>query len=144
VIQGADHSGDGDRGVQFKAPHRTIAFDDDGKPCNVSDFDFDAADSALEAAIAEAIQLREKTIRSEIVLGVLRSLTRGRANARAIGCRAHVMLYLAQDETIRGTQRELAQRLHMTPGRISQLLTAEKRDLAALMTKEINVPAVPN
>ncbi len=97
-----------------------IAFED-GQPVNVV-WPSDPDDELHEA---DAARLRQETL-----CRLLQCLTT-KANARQAGQRALLLSYLLHIGDCR-TQRQLAKRLGVTPGRVSQGLNSLRREFARL------------
>lgn len=89
-------------------------------------FDFDAIDG-LPAANPHDDRAQ---IRIEALRNLLGFLTSG-ADATACGQRVHLIAYMIKQSECR-TQRELAKRLGLTPGRISQALNEVRRELSMI------------
>ena len=122
--------------IQYK-PQRTApgdwAFDDGGNRIPALGFDYEAVDSrissetsqdtfsAADLADAVRIAMQETTVR------LLQDLCAGSATDREVGRRAILKLHCVRPES---THKELAERLGLTEGRISQLLMLSKRENA--------------
>lgn len=93
-------------------------FDDDGQPVNVVGFDYAALDPSPPEALPadDAIRLRQ-----EVLGRMLTTLTTGKAGLEQIGRRTLIFAFLCGK--LDCTQEQLARRLNLSPGRISQLLT---------------------
>ena len=103
-----------------------INFDDDSQPVGTVDFDFGAVEREPEAAAhEEAARMRQET-----TLRLLQFLTT-KATAKQAGQRLHMLAFLLHASDCR-TQRDLARRLRLTPGRVSQALNSAKREFAML------------
>lgn len=97
-------------------------FDDDGQPVSVTNFDFESLDRAPESGEHITASEAEK-IRAEGFFSAFEWATLGTADSKKIGERVLLISFKAGrlPET---TQAALAERMGVTPGRISQMLSA--------------------
>ncbi len=100
-----------------------INFDDDQHPVGVVEFDYAAVDGEAEtdAPVDSVSDARLVFDRRQAICGLLALLTAGDATAQTIGARALLLAVLVKAGTGHQTQREIAKRLHITPGRLSQI-----------------------
>ena len=131
----ADHS------IQFKRRHSAEAFGDDGTPCGSVDFDFDAIDVRIAAAVPQnsaeaepgAIHLDPEEL--DEMLGKAREagakkmldfiITSDNSSPKVIGCRTLVASYLLRGSRW-ANQKQLATKMRVSPGRASQYIKAAR------------------
>ncbi|MEI7733736.1 MAG: helix-turn-helix domain-containing protein [Verrucomicrobiota bacterium] len=101
------------------------AFDDDGNRIGQTGFDYDAMDGTQEPQDRDDARARQELFRR-----VIQFLASGEAPAVAVGRRVILLAHLLHDNAV--TQRQLARKLRLSPGRVSQLLNVVKRELATL------------
>ena len=106
------------------------AFDDDGQPIGTTEIDFEAMDARLAGEEPEPIQQDEARSRQETARRLLMLLTTNADSYRA-GQRAILLAYLCGVSDCQ-TQAELAERMSLSPGRISQALNILRREFAML------------
>ena len=104
-------------------PPELLAFDEDHRAIAVTLLSYDTADDGGHDAAAQ---------RREMISGLLRLLTTGNATAAATGRRLLVVAYLTGSLEDCKTNRALADRLHISPGRVTQLINEIQRDLPSL------------
>ena len=121
--------------IQFKKPHHGSLSFEDGQPVAVAPFDYpdepDGAQPTPPNSIDEAHVALNRRQAAGVILGIL---THG-ATVKQAGQRAFVLSHALRLGTCR-TQRELAARLHLTPGRVSQLLNTLKGILTPLTLRQ--------
>jgi hypothetical protein len=106
------------------------AFDDEGRVVGTSEIDFEAMDARLAGEEPEPIQQDEARSRQETARRLLMLLTTNADSYRA-GQRAILLAYLCGVSDCQ-TQAELAERMSLSPGRISQALNILRREFAML------------
>ena len=96
----------------------TPYFDDDGQPVNVTDFDYASLDPESPRALADddAGRIRQQTLCRTFAM-----LTSGKNSVETIGRKCLLMAFLA-GQAPEKTQSDIAKRLGLSPGRVSQLL----------------------
>jgi hypothetical protein len=115
----------------------TIAYESDHRPTQAIDFDFDAVDAALnpqsEEPETDSVDQESTLFRSrEIACQLLQILTEGNVSPKLIGKRALALQYAFNASTHRN-QRELAERMGVTPARASQILTDLDAEAARIL-----------
>ena len=102
-----------------------IFFDDAGNRVPVCEMDFAAMDARL-AGEHQDDGVSERKAQQEAVIRILQVVCANDATAEESGRRAILLL-----QTFRPvkSQREIANQLNMTPGRVSQLLNALKHQI---------------
>ena len=126
----------GESKIQFKKPHHgsDLSFED-GQPVAVAPFDYpdepDEAQPTQPNSIDEAHVALDRRQAAAVILEIL---TRG-ATVKQAGQRAFILSHALRLGTCR-TQRELAARLRLTPGRVSQLLNTLKGLLTPLTLRQ--------
>jgi DNA-directed RNA polymerase specialized sigma24 family protein len=107
------------------------AFDDHGKPVQAVGFVYPADEPEPEPpdAVDGAAAARTAFDRRRAAAAIIEILIAGTTMKQA-GQRAFVLAYVLKLCPCR-TQKELAKRLGVTPGRVSQILNAVKRAIAA-------------
>ena len=103
------------------------AYSDNGQPVPFAEFDFSAVDGEDVSGFTAADLARG---RQEAVVGLLQFLTADGASAEVVGRKAILLSHMMRRE---GTQRALAIRLDLTPGRISQQLNALERQMSNVL-----------
>jgi len=112
---------DDDDATDQEAPEMPMAFDSEGRPIKVTHPIFETMDEDEDAT-------RHSNARGEIVAGLMRMLTHN-ADAAKAGQRLLVVAYLSGAIPECKTHRDLAARLNISPGRVSQIIN----DLRAIM-----------
>ena len=108
-----------------------LAFDESGVPVATVDFDFDEVCRHLDGdSAAEASETDEKQNCHEVIRIFLRYISQG--TPKEIGRRVQLAAYDLKELDGCRTQRQLAKRMRLSPGRVSQLLNAAKRDARKL------------
>jgi hypothetical protein len=108
----------------------STAFDDDSQIVGTTEIDFDAMDARLAGEEPEPIQQDEARSSQEATRRLLMLLTTNADSYRA-GQRAILLAYLLGVSDCQ-TQAQLAERMSLTPGRISQALNILRREFATL------------
>jgi DNA-directed RNA polymerase specialized sigma subunit len=103
-----------------------ISFDDDGKPIGTTDFDFAAVDHALELDAIETDYQKTVDYQKEKLRDFMRiffeSIVTNSAGVNEAGCNVWILAYLLKQTPFR-TQAELAEKMKITQGRVSQLIS---------------------
>jgi len=109
--------------IQHKPRLPNIPFEDDGQPCASVGFTYpkDETDATPDAMRKDA---------QAAILEFLRQLTED-STALLAGQRLHLLAYLAGVTDCR-THRELAQRLNVTPSRVTQILQSLPQELQSV------------
>lgn len=110
-----------------------LAFDDRGEVVPTVGFDFDAVEAHPDGE-PEQSQDDVARARRETLFRLLHCLTTG-AGTKRIGQRALVLAFLAGATPFK-TQKELAAKLGVSAGRVSQILNSAKRNFAKLASAE--------
>lgn len=108
------------------------AFNDHGRPEPFEDFDYDALDGERETASSSEEIARA---RQEATIRLLQFLTAGGSPPEKVGRRTIQLLHVLRPG---GTQRALAARLDLTPGRISQELNVLREQIANVIRQSDN------
>ena len=126
-------------------PHNATALDESGQPVLTTEPDWESVFAQLDGVVEDKIPrvnrdlVREflETFRQEVkretAKVLLTELTSGNADLAKIGRGAVLLAHLHSPVQ---TQRELAARLGITPGRVSQELNAMRATIASLYAEK--------
>jgi len=106
-----------------------IAFDEAGRAILAVHFPHAEVVDRLDGE-APPRDVDESIIRRETLCRFLRFVS-ARGNTRTVGSRVLLLAFLLGQSDAR-TQRQLAKRLRLTPGRVSQMLNVARRDFRKL------------
>ena len=106
------------------------AFDESGEPCGSIGFDFDEVDARLAGEEPEPPAQAAARARQEATRRLLMLLATN-ADSYRVGQRTILLAYMLGVSDCQ-TQAELAERMNLSPGRISQALNILRREFATL------------
>lgn len=96
-------------------------------------FDYGAIDgtdaASIEVIVEEAIRRERAAIRRRAIADVLAWLCAGARDAETIGRKALVFDYLSESHLACGSQRQLAERMGLSLGRVNAIVASVEADL---------------